>query len=96
MLSVPLVGAVTVESAGGSVGANPVDGYVRNPGSVFSKDVPTADLLRAIPPDIACTKAAFAENLHVDALATDGWNTLNHLDADAVPVAFALELKVAP
>ncbi|MDD1617772.1 MAG: hypothetical protein LUQ28_15145 [Methylococcaceae bacterium] len=40
-----------------------------------------------------CRKAAFAENLHVDALATDGWSTLDYLDDDATPVAFALEPK---
>jgi hypothetical protein len=40
-----------------------------------------------------CRKAAFAENLHIDAWATDGWNTLDYLDADATPVAFALEPK---
>lgn len=74
-----------VESASGAVGASPVSGYTRDAGSVFSKDVPVADLLGG------CTKAAFAENLHVDALATDGWSTLNYLDANAIPVAFALE-----
>ena len=74
-----------VESASGSVGASPVNGYVRNAASVFSKNVPAAALLGA------CTKAAFAENLHLDALATDGWHILEYLDVDAVPVAFALE-----
>jgi len=77
--------AGVVESASGSAGASPVNGYTRNASSVFSKDVPVADLLGV------CTKAAFAENLHLDALATDGWNTLDYLDADAIPVAFALE-----
>ncbi|QOJ23397.1 MAG: hypothetical protein HRU78_06780 [Gammaproteobacteria bacterium] len=76
-----------VETAGGPVGSNPstVGGYARNPSSVFSKNVPVADLLGD------CSKAAFAENLHVDALATDGWSTLDYLDANATPVAFALE-----
>lgn len=74
-----------VESASGAVGTSPVNGYIRDASSVFSKDVPVADLLGD------CEKAAFAENLHIDALATDGWNTLNYLDADATPVAFALE-----
>lgn len=81
--------AGVVESANGAVGASPVDGYLRNASSVFSKDVPVANLLGG------CTKAAFAENLHVDALATDGWSTLNYLDADATPVAFALEPEPA-
>lgn len=76
-----------VENASGSVGSNPstVGSYARNASSVFSKEVPVADLLNA------CIKAAFAENLAVDAMATDGWNRLSYLDADAVPVAFALE-----
>jgi len=78
-----------IESASGAVGASPVNGYVRDPSSVFSKDVPVADLLGG------CRKAAFAENLHVDAWATDGWNTLDYLDANATPVAFALEPKPA-
>lgn len=77
--------AGVVESASGAVGASPVNGYTRNASSVFSKDVPVANLLGS------CTKAAFAENLNIAALATDGWNTLNYLDANAMPVAFALE-----
>lgn len=77
--------AGVVESASGSVGASPVNGYVRDASSTFSKDIPVATLLGA------CTKAAFAENLHVDALATDGWSTLQYLDDDGTPVAFALE-----
>ena len=38
-----------------------------------------------------CIKAAFAENLYVAAMATDGWSRLSGLDASGVPVAFALE-----
>ncbi|MDD1607970.1 MAG: hypothetical protein LUQ18_05650 [Methylococcaceae bacterium] len=79
--------AGVVESASGAVGASPVNGYVRDASSVFSKDVPVATLLGA------CKKAAFAENLHVNAWATDGWNTLSYLNKDAIPVAFALEPK---
>ena len=76
-----------VETASGSVSSNPstVGGYARSAASVYSNNVPVADLLGT------CSKAAFAENLHVDALATDGWSTLDYLDADAIPVAFALE-----
>ena len=59
--------------------------FTRNPASVFSENVPVAWLLGA------CDKAAFAENLYVSALATDGWSALTYLDASAVPVAFALE-----
>lgn len=76
-----------VETASGSVSSNPstVGGYARSATSVYSSNVPVADLLGT------CSKAAFAENLHVDALATDGWSTLDYLNADAIPVAFALE-----
>lgn len=74
-----------VETANGGVGDNPVDGYARTSSSIFSKDVPVEDLLGT------CPKAAFAENLHVRALATDGWSKLSYLDAHATPVAFALE-----
>lgn len=35
--------------------------------------------------------AAFAETLHVDAVAIDGWSMLQYLDARAVPKAFALQ-----
>jgi hypothetical protein len=47
--------------------------------------VPVADLLGS------CDKAAFSETLHVDALTTDGWGTLEYLDDSATPKAFALE-----
>jgi hypothetical protein len=52
---------------------------------VFSRAVPLTDLLGG------CDKAAFSETCHVDALATDGWSTLDYLDATATPKAFALE-----
>lgn len=35
--------------------------------------------------------AAFAETLHVDAVAIDGWSIVRYLDAHAVPKAFALQ-----
>ncbi len=74
-----------VESASGGVGDSPVNGYVRDVNSVFAKEVGVDDLLGD------CIKAAFAETMHVYALATDGWGILNYLDAGAVPLAFALE-----
>lgn len=81
--------AGVVENASGAVGASPINGYVRDMSSVFSKNVTVANLLGS------CSKAAFAENLHVYALATDGWNTLSSLNATATPIAFALEPEPA-
>lgn len=81
-------------SASGSVGDSPINGYLRNVASIFSKYVSVTTLLTSNTPVgvIPCTKAAFAETLDVDALATDGWSHhLWHLDQTATPVAFALE-----
>lgn len=77
--------AGVVESASGSVAASPVNGYVRDGTGTYARDVAVGTLLDH------CSKAAFAENLYVDAMATDGWSRLWYLDADATPVAFALE-----
>jgi hypothetical protein len=77
----------------GSVGASPLNGFVRSSSSVFSKDAPVNTLLTSNTPagHTPCTKAAFAENLYVAAMATDGWTRLSGLDASGLPVAFALE-----
>jgi hypothetical protein len=37
-----------------------------------------------------CPRAAFVEDLHVSAMAVDGWDTYLGLDAHAGPVPFAL------
>ncbi|MCX6844749.1 MAG: hypothetical protein NTX53_21000 [candidate division WOR-3 bacterium] len=79
-------GALLIACASGSVGASPLNGFVRNMASVFAKDVLVADLITGCPGG----RAAFAETLHLDALATDGWSILDYLDRDAVPKAFAL------
>ncbi len=71
-----------------------VNGYGRDPAYVFSKDIPVTTLLTSNTPGGAtpCSKAAFAETLDVDALATNGWSHhLWYLDRTATPVAFALE-----
>ena len=81
-------------SAGGFVGNSPINGYVRNIASVFSKDIPVMTLLTSNTPSGVepCDRAAFAETLDVDALVTDGWSHhLWYLDRTAIPVAFALE-----
>lgn len=72
-------------SASGLVGSPLVNGFSRDANSVFSKSVLVADLLDG------CTRAAFAQTLEVDATATNGWTRLSSLDANAVPMAFALE-----
>jgi hypothetical protein len=72
--------------ASGSVGDSPINGFVRDPSSHFTKSGISVPAMTA-----PCTKAAFAENLYVWALATDGWYRLNYLDASAPPKAFALE-----
>ena len=65
-----------------------VNGFGRNPFSVFSKAVDVAALLDAN--GFHCVEAAFAETLDVHAIATDGYERAWWLDADAVPKAFAL------
>lgn len=40
-----------------------------------------------------CPVAGFSENLHVDALATDGWSRLQYLDANAVRAFVLAELE---
>lgn len=85
-----------IENPAGSVGSlsvpstlSPSRNYLRtpaNPPSDYSANIPVADLLGSCG-----DKAAFSETLYVDALATDGWGSLDYLDAQATPLAFALE-----
>jgi hypothetical protein len=63
------------------------DGYVRDNFSIYRKDFSPAQLLGVCA---AGGKAAFAEHLHVYALATNGYSRLTHLDASGL-AAFALE-----
>lgn len=67
----------------GMVIGNSSNGYILS-GGKFTKQVAVASLLGT------CRQAAFSENLHVYALATDGSNRLNGYDDGAV-AAFALE-----
>jgi hypothetical protein len=77
---------VVLNSNGSVDGSGPgINGFVRDVNSLFARDVPVADLLGS------CDKAAFSQTLQVDALATDGWGTLEYLDDSATPKAFALE-----
>ncbi len=75
-----------------SVQSPVVNLFVRDGGSNFTKDVPV-DTNHVPEDDMVgnCTKAAFAETLHVYAMATDGWNRASWLDAEPLPKAFALE-----
>lgn len=78
-------GAVAAATIGTTaVNATSANGFVRNAiTSVFSKDVPVATLLGT------CPQAAFAENLYVQATATDGYSQLWYLDRSDTK-AFAL------
>ncbi|HEY3310966.1 MAG TPA: hypothetical protein VGK00_04925 [Anaerolineales bacterium] len=85
-------GSVAAASDIGQVnlGGTDVHGFANVPASgLYSKDVPVAQLLDAN--GVTCNKAAFGETLHVDAMATDGWGSLDYLDSDGMPMAFALE-----
>ena len=77
--------------ASGPVGSSPEDGYVLDSGGVYGRAVPIVTLMSPLPPwcPERCTRAAFAEHLHVNATATDGWGELDYLDGHAV-AAFAL------
>ena len=80
-------GIMAVASCSGPVGASPLNGFLRNAASVFAKDILVVNLVGGCPGG----KGAFSENLHVDAIVTDGWSILEYLDANATPKAFALE-----
>jgi hypothetical protein len=80
-------------SASGFVDVAAANGFTRA-GDTFSKTIPVATLLtehEVVPPgESSCTRAAFAEGLHVYALASDGYTRLNHLDKPTELRAFAL------
>lgn len=84
-------GTVTQASASAWVGNPVVNLFTRDAASVFTKNVPVATLLSGGSCGIVCTKAAFAETLDVNALATDGWSVQDQLDDTAQSKAFALE-----
>jgi hypothetical protein len=71
-----------------------VNGFTRS-SDTFSKGVLVSDLLADVPPGAPpahpCTRAAFAETLHVYALATDGYTRLYGLDA---PVTSAGQIAI--
>jgi hypothetical protein len=60
---------------------DPYNGYARS-GTTFSRIFQADDLLNLVDsgPQPGCDRGAFAEYLHVHALATDGWNILTYLD----------------
>ncbi|OLE55334.1 MAG: hypothetical protein AUG51_03690 [Acidobacteria bacterium 13_1_20CM_3_53_8] len=84
--------ASAATSGNQTVASSPVDGFTRDPSSVYSKNVSVHTLLTENKPPGSpdCTKAAFAMNLSVYALATDGWSQLSGLNASGLPTAFAL------
>ena len=69
-------------SASGYVDVSSANGFNQISG-VFSKPIGVATLLNegVVAPEVACTRAAFAERLYVYALATDGYWRLSGLDA---------------
>jgi hypothetical protein len=68
---------------------NPVNGFIRDATSVYSKQMPIPNLVGTCPDGTA----AFGENLSVYPLATDGWSTLWYLSRYGLPIAFALQPK---
>ena len=88
----PVDSASAATSGAQTVASSPVNGFVRDSSSIYSKDVSVHTLLTenkpAGTPD--CQKAAFAMNLSVWTLATDGWSHLSGLDKSGIPTAFAL------
>lgn len=72
---------VAEASAEGLVEAASVDGFNRV-GDLFSKDLTINTLMTSALADgeTPCTRAAFAEALHVYALATNGYTRLDNLD----------------
>ena len=86
------VNEVAADSDSGQVNRGGTDalGFANDPTtSMYTKDAPVAELLDAN--GVVCTKAAFSEYLYVDAMATDGWGSLDYLDRAGAPIAFALE-----
>ena len=74
--------AVAEASASGLVEAASADGFTRA-GDLFAKDVSIDTLMTSglAPGQTPCIRAAFAETLHVYALATNGYGRLSGLDA---------------
>ena len=70
----------------------PVNAFIRDATSVYSKQMPIPNLVGACPDGTA----AFGENLSVYPLATDGWSTLWYLSRYGLPMAFALQPKPKP
>jgi hypothetical protein len=70
------------------VGSGPVNGFARTAASVFWKDIAVSTLLTAN--GTTCPAAAFGENLEVLNIATDGYQYAWWLNAEGLPMAFAL------
>lgn len=85
--------ALPSATASGFVDVAAANGFNRA-GDIFSKSIPVATLLtenEVLPPgETSCSRAAFAEGLHVYALASDGYSRLTYLDLPTDLRAFAL------
>jgi hypothetical protein len=73
-------------SASGLVEEATVNGFTRVV-DLFGKDLTIDTLMSSglLPGETPCTRAAFAESLHVYALATNGYDRLSGLDAPRAP-----------
>jgi hypothetical protein len=74
---------IPAADASGEVDDNPAGAYAGDGNGNFAHDFPRGDLLGS------CVNAAFAEHLHVNAKATNGWSRLDQYDAADLR-AFAL------
>lgn len=75
----------TIEGVSGPVGVS-IGSYAESNGDYVNTSVTVNDLVGSCPGG----RAAFAEDLYVTALATNGWHRLHYLDANPAPIAFAL------
>lgn len=87
---------VGTAAVSGKSGSSPVNGYALDASGAYGRAFPIDTLLAPLagPPGCAqsCKRAAFAQHLHVNARATDGWSRLSYLDGHAVS-SFALAPK---
>lgn len=78
-------------STNGRVGSSIGTSFTLTTPFTYGKHIPVDTLLTVNTPSgsTPCDRAAFAEHLYVNALATDGWHQLNELDASDM-AAYAL------
>jgi hypothetical protein len=79
------------------VGVSPVNGFARDTGSNWAKDIDITGPGSLVDSPTPCPdgRAAFAETIYVASAAIDGWYRASWLDASATPKAFALNPAAA-